>query len=54
MVFGRAMRCALQPVRDGLPFDAREVPGGDLWQIFVTDPNGVMIELNYETAKEQV
>jgi catechol 2,3-dioxygenase-like lactoylglutathione lyase family enzyme len=37
----------------GLPFDTREVPGGDLWQIFVTDPNGVMIELNYETAKEQ-
>ncbi|HYW62246.1 MAG TPA: VOC family protein [Bradyrhizobium sp.] len=37
----------------GLPFDSREVPGGDLWQIFVTDPNGVMIELNYETAKER-
>ena len=30
-----------------------EVPGGDLWQIFVNDPNGVMIELNYEAAKEQ-
>jgi hypothetical protein len=28
------------------------VPGGDLWQIFVDDPNGVMIELNYEAAKE--
>ena len=27
--------------------------GGDLWQIFVNDPNGVMIELNYEAAKEQ-
>ena len=38
----------------GLPFESREVPGGELWQIFVTDPNGVMIELNYETAKEQV
>jgi catechol 2,3-dioxygenase-like lactoylglutathione lyase family enzyme len=33
-------------------FESREVPGGDLWQIFVRDPNGVMIELNYETAKE--
>mgnify|MGYP006324551075 FL=1 len=31
----------------------RQVPGGDLWQIFVDDPNGVMIELNYEAAKEQ-
>ena len=30
----------------------RQVPGGDLWQIFVNDPNGVMIELNYEAAKE--
>jgi catechol 2,3-dioxygenase-like lactoylglutathione lyase family enzyme len=37
----------------GMPFDARQVPGGELWQIFVTDPNGVMIELNYEAATEQ-
>ena len=37
----------------GVEFEAREVPGGDLWQIFIRDPNGVMIELNYETAKEQ-
>jgi catechol 2,3-dioxygenase-like lactoylglutathione lyase family enzyme len=37
----------------GVTFEAREVPGGDLWQIFIRDPNGVMIELNYETAKEQ-
>ena len=37
----------------GVEFESREVPGGDLWQIFVTDPNGVMIELNYETTKEQ-
>ena len=36
----------------GMRFDARQVPGGDLWQIFVNDPNGVMIELNYEAAKE--
>jgi catechol 2,3-dioxygenase-like lactoylglutathione lyase family enzyme len=37
----------------GMAFDARQVPGGALWQIFVRDPNGVMIELNYEAAKEQ-
>ncbi|ETR74758.1 glyoxalase [Afipia sp. P52-10] len=37
----------------GVAFDAREVPGGELWQIFVRDPNGVMIELNYETANER-
>jgi catechol 2,3-dioxygenase-like lactoylglutathione lyase family enzyme len=37
----------------GMKFDSRQVPGGDLWQIFVRDPNGVMIELNYEAAKEQ-
>jgi catechol 2,3-dioxygenase-like lactoylglutathione lyase family enzyme len=34
-------------------FDTRQVPGGALWQIFVRDPNGVMIELNYEIANEQ-
>ena len=37
----------------GMDFDSRQVPGGDLWQIFVNDPNGVMIELNYEAAREQ-
>ena len=37
----------------GMEYDARQVPGGELWQIFVRDPNGVMIELNYEAAKEQ-
>jgi catechol 2,3-dioxygenase-like lactoylglutathione lyase family enzyme len=47
----RSMKTRLQA--KGVVFEAREVPGGDLWQIFVTDPNGVMIELNYETAKEQ-
>jgi len=36
-----------------MKFESRQVPGGDLWQIFVNDPNGVMIELNYEAAKEQ-
>jgi catechol 2,3-dioxygenase-like lactoylglutathione lyase family enzyme len=45
-----AMRQRLQS--KGTPFEARQVPGGDLWQIFVNDPNGVMIELNYEAAKE--
>jgi catechol 2,3-dioxygenase-like lactoylglutathione lyase family enzyme len=33
-------------------YEARQVPGGELWQIFVDDPNGVMIELNYEAAME--
>jgi catechol 2,3-dioxygenase-like lactoylglutathione lyase family enzyme len=47
----RGMKQRLQG--KGVAFEAREVPGGDLWQIFVHDPNGVMIELNYETAKEQ-
>lgn len=36
----------------GMEFDARQVPGGELWQIFVNDPNGVTIELNYEAARE--
>ena len=37
----------------GVEFETQQVPGGQLWQIFVRDPNGVMIELNYETAKEK-
>ncbi|MGY2935096.1 hypothetical protein ACVWZ6_004698 [Bradyrhizobium sp. GM6.1] len=39
--------------RLAMKFDSRQVPGGELWQIFVHDPNGVMIELNYEAALEQ-
>jgi catechol 2,3-dioxygenase-like lactoylglutathione lyase family enzyme len=46
-----AMRQRLQ--LRSMQFEARQVPGGDLWQIFVNDPNGVMIELNYEAAKEE-
>jgi catechol 2,3-dioxygenase-like lactoylglutathione lyase family enzyme len=38
----------------GVEFEARQVPGGELWQIFIRDPNGVMIELNYEAAKEKL
>jgi catechol 2,3-dioxygenase-like lactoylglutathione lyase family enzyme len=33
-------------------FKTVEVPGGALWQIFITDPNGVVVELNYDTARE--
>jgi hypothetical protein len=33
-------------------FRAVTVPGNEIWQIFITDPNGVVIELNYEAAKE--
>ncbi len=36
-----------------MAFNSRQVPGGELWQIFVNDPNGVMIELNYEAAREE-
>jgi len=38
----------------GVEFEARQVPGGELWQIFIRDPNGVMIELNYEAAREKL
>jgi hypothetical protein len=37
----------------GVPFRAVQVPGGELWQIFVSDPNGVMLELNYTAANER-
>jgi hypothetical protein len=30
------------------------VPGVTVWQIFVTDPNGVMLELNYDMASEKL
>jgi len=46
----QTMKQRLQKLQ--VEFDTREVPGGDVWQIFITDPNGVVIELNYEMAKE--
>jgi catechol 2,3-dioxygenase-like lactoylglutathione lyase family enzyme len=36
----------------GVAFNSVEVAGGEIWQIFVTDPNGVVIELNYHMKKE--
>ncbi len=37
----------------GYPYRERKVPNMDLFQIFVEDPNGVVIELNY-WAEDQV
>ncbi|HEX2655548.1 MAG TPA: VOC family protein [Xanthobacteraceae bacterium] len=45
-----AMKQRLQST--GAAFDTQEVPGGAIWQIFVRDPNGVVIELNYDRANE--
>ena len=45
-----AMKKRLQS--KNVAFKTVEVPGGALWQIFITDPNGVVVELNYDTARE--
>lgn len=38
---------ALERLRDlGIPCEADTTPGGELRQIYVTDPNGVRVELN--------
>jgi catechol 2,3-dioxygenase-like lactoylglutathione lyase family enzyme len=34
----------------GVAFETREDPDRTIWQIFVYDPNGIMIELNYDMA----
>jgi catechol 2,3-dioxygenase-like lactoylglutathione lyase family enzyme len=38
--------------RKGVPFRANEVPNSTRRQIFLTDPNNVLIELNFDVAKE--
>jgi catechol 2,3-dioxygenase-like lactoylglutathione lyase family enzyme len=38
--------------RKGVPFRSNEVPNSTRRQIFVTDPNNVLIELNFDVAKE--
>ena len=38
---------ALERLRDlGVPYEADTTPGAELRQIYVTDPNGVRVELN--------
>lgn len=37
----------------GYPFTERQVPSMDLFQVFVDDPNGITVELNY-WAEDQV
>ncbi len=35
----------------GVPFHVRDVPGRDIRQVFLHDPNGVKIELNFRGAE---
>lgn len=36
----------------GYPFRERQVPDMDLFQVFVEDPNGITVELNYWAADQ--
>jgi catechol 2,3-dioxygenase-like lactoylglutathione lyase family enzyme len=36
----------------GVPFRINQVPNSRRWQIFVNDPNNVLIELNFDVGKE--
>jgi catechol 2,3-dioxygenase-like lactoylglutathione lyase family enzyme len=36
----------------GVPFRVNEVPNSSRRQIFLTDPNNVLIELNFDVAKD--
>lgn len=45
-----AMRARLEA--HGLDYRVNDIPGAGLWQIFVHDPSGVLIELNFRTANE--
>jgi catechol 2,3-dioxygenase-like lactoylglutathione lyase family enzyme len=38
--------------RKGVPYRVNQVPGSASWQIFLSDPNNVEIELNFETKNE--
>ena len=44
-----AMLAHLQQL--GVPFRERAVPGLGLYQLFVQDPNGVVVEMNYPAAE---
>ena len=42
-----------QLARKGVEFKSREVPNSTRRQIFLTDPNNVLIELNFDVANER-
>jgi len=35
--------------RHGTPYEVRDVPGGEIRQVFVHDPNGVKVEINFRS-----
>ena len=37
----------------GVSFRVNQVPNSRRWQIFLTDPNNIMIELNFDVANEE-
>jgi len=36
-----------------VPFRVNQVPNSTRWQIFLNDPNNVVIELNFDVASER-
>jgi hypothetical protein len=36
----------------GVPYRTNQVPNSTRWQIFLSDPNNVVIELNFEVKNE--
>ncbi len=47
--FDRIKRCCIE---HGLPWRASLLPTVGLWQLFVYDPHGILIELTFEAAVE--
>jgi hypothetical protein len=39
-------------VSKGIPFRVNQVPNSRRWQIFVDDPNNILIELNFDVTNE--
>jgi catechol 2,3-dioxygenase-like lactoylglutathione lyase family enzyme len=39
-------------IAEGLDWRENDIPSAGLWQLFVKDPSGIVIELNFDTAGE--
>ena len=46
----RLRRHEAAPHAERVPFRINQVPNSRRWQIFVTDPNNILIELNFDVA----
>jgi catechol 2,3-dioxygenase-like lactoylglutathione lyase family enzyme len=48
----RLAEVALRLETAGIPYDLRRQPESNVWQLFLSDPNGARVELDFDAAEK--